>query len=602
MLARDCERVCAMLLPNGKAQSGEWCVGSVTGEAGNSLKVRLSGDKAGVWKDFAEAGTGGDLIDLWREVHGLTVGETLREVRAWLGVPEPERFHGKRDKTFEPPAIPECSKPKGNALAWLTQTRKLSDQVLQTYRIAADGDRVFFPFLDPDGNRVMLKWRSISEKKTAPTSANQRPCLFGWQAIPATARTVVITEGELDAMSLWMYGYPALSVPFGGGGGNKQAWIEHEHENLQRFDEIYLALDSDGPGQEATQEILRRLGAHRCRIVELPRKDANQCLVDGVQQHEIDRAFREATSNAPDGLKSAKAYLEEARKLMFPDPNAPSDVIELPWYRAKGKLALRRGELVVVYGVNGHGKTHLVDHMMLHALRQGERAMVASLEYRPGRWLKHTVTQASGVQSMTPQYFDAIGGWLGERLWLWGYTGTAKTDRLLEVMEYCYRRYHCRVFVIDSLLKCGIADDDYVGQKQFLEQLCDFKNANGVTVLLVCHARKQQDEGRMAGKMDIRGSGAISDLADTVLGIHRNKAKEKELAKAEYEKRDPDPKHADKPDAWLDCSKQREGGWEGTLGLWFDHGCQQFLDSATSKPFRYVNFTLAEQQADQEFA
>lgn len=593
MLARDAERVCRELLPNGKRQGDEWCAGSTAGEAGNSLKVRLSGDRAGRWADFATSDDRGDLLDLWGGARGLTVGATLREVRAWLGVPEPERFVGRRPRTFDAPAVPKCSAPAGDALAWLIDQRRLTMESVKAYRVASGGRRVYFPFLDASGERVMLKWRSIDEKKTAPTSSNQRPSLFGWQAIPERARTVAITEGELDAMSLWVYGYPALSVPFGGGGGDKQAWIEYEHDNLARFDEIYLALDADGPGQEATQEIVRRLGAHRCRLVELPRKDANQCLVDEVAKAEIDHAFRQSVSLDPDGLKSAGAYLEEARLLMYPDPDAPHDGIYLPWEKAKGRIELRRGELVLVFGINSHGKTHLVDHIMLHGLKQGERGMVASLEYRPQRWLKETIVQAGGVSGpITPEFFDAIGRWLGERLWLWGHTGTAKTEKLLEVMDYCYRRYGTRLFVVDSLLKCGIDEDDYTAQKRFVEQLCDFKNATNTTVILVCHARKQQDESRPVGKMDIRGAGAISDLADTVLSIHRNKRKERERVNAEMEKRDPDPEMMSRPDATLTCDKQRDGGWEGTLGLWF-HPCTQFLEFDYSRPIRYVQFTAA---------
>src|SRR5690606_6433008 len=113
-----------------------------------------------------------------------------------------------------------------------------------------------------------------------------------------------------------------------------------------------------------------------------------------------------------------------------------------------------------------------------------------------------------------------------------------KTDKLLEVMDYCFKRYGVRLFVIDSLLKCGIDEDDYTAQKRFVEQLCDFKNSTNSTVLLVCHARKQADENRPVGKMDIRGAGAISDLADTVLAIHRNKRKERERTEAEAEKRE----------------------------------------------------------------
>ena len=58
------------LLPGGKKSGNEWKAGSINGEAGNSLSVRIRGDKSGVWKDFATGETG-DLLDLWMQVNGV---------------------------------------------------------------------------------------------------------------------------------------------------------------------------------------------------------------------------------------------------------------------------------------------------------------------------------------------------------------------------------------------------------------------------------------------------------------------------------------------------------------------------------------------------
>src|SRR5262249_26891378 len=71
--------------------------------------------------------------------------------------------------------------------------------------------------------------------------------------IDPEAREVSIAEGEIDALSAWDYGWPALSPPFGGGGGKKQAWIESEFERLLRFEVIYLALDMDDEGEAAAR-------------------------------------------------------------------------------------------------------------------------------------------------------------------------------------------------------------------------------------------------------------------------------------------------------------------------------------------------------------
>ncbi|XBY07296.1 hypothetical protein ABR759_20570 [Escherichia coli] len=58
---------------------------------------------------------------------------------------------------------------------------------------------------------------------------------------------------------------------------------------------------------------------------------------------------------------------------------------------------------------------------------------------------------------------------------MFGLTGTAKADRLIEIFDYARRRYGIQLFIIDSLMKCGIGDDDYNGQKAFVDSICDFK-------------------------------------------------------------------------------------------------------------------------------
>src|SRR5204863_5984351 len=106
---------------------------------------------------------------------------------------------------------------------------------------------------------IFVKYLGIHRpegKKQIRVEPNCEPCLFGWQAIPFITRKIIITEGEIDAMSLYQYGKPALSVPFGGGAGDKQKWIEYEFDKLAAFDEIFLCLDQDKEGQTAVKEII----------------------------------------------------------------------------------------------------------------------------------------------------------------------------------------------------------------------------------------------------------------------------------------------------------------------------------------------------------
>lgn len=177
--------------------------------------------------------------------------------------------------------------------------------------------------------------------------------------------------------------------------------------------------------------------------------------------------------------------------------------------------------------------------------------------------------------------FDAAFDWFGQWLWLVDLVGIAKGGRLLEVFEYAFRRYGVTSFVIDSLARCGIAEEDYAAQKGFIDTLCDFANRLNVHVHLVTHTRKQQDEMRPTGKMDVKGTGAITDMAFNLMTIWRNKPKEEA-------QRTGDNTKDGQPDAMLICSKQRNGDWEGKVALWFDRASYQYIDRPNDPLFQYM--------------
>lgn len=582
MLARDCEGVARMLLPLGKRMGHEWCVGSVAGEEGESLKVHLTGQKAGVWRDFSANEKGGDLIDLWAAVHNLSIGEACQQVRDYLGVRE-ARVDNPRP-SFSKPNRGGVSGLRPEHAAWLTGERQLSPESVRAYKLASKGDEIMFPSL-VDGELVSAKYRRLP--KGFRVDANCEPVLFGWQAIPAGARSVVIVEGEPDAIAMHTLGFPALSVPFGGGSGDKQEkWIASEFDRLAPFDRIYLALDTDGPGQEATAAIIKRLGRDRCFLIALPHKDANACLQAGMTRDDMARLIDEAKTIDPEALRNANEYADAVLKEFR---EAGEDYgIPLPWMKAHGRIVLRMSEVIVVAGINGHGKSEVVGHMVVEARRSNWNICVASMEFRPAKWLKRMVRQAVGRSDPAQAFISHAMSWLGERLWVFDTTGTARADVILETFAYAAKRYGVELFVIDNLAKCGFDEDDYNAQKGFVDRLTDFAKTYNVAVVLVAHMRKGQDENSDAGKMGIKGSGAITDMVDTVLSVWRNKPKEAAIRKAESKNLEVDEETAGKPDAVLTCSKQRNGESEPVIALWFHPDSHQFLGSPKSSPYCYV--------------
>lgn len=581
MLARSAETWAAILLPNGKRQGHEWRCGGIGGEAGESLGVHLTGQKAGVWCDFA-SGESGDMLDLWAAVRGVSMGEAIRQAKAELGIadrklPEPRREYKRPSKDGVSALLPQHAQ-------WLREVRKIPDDVQARFKLASKKGALMFPYLR-GGELVFAKYRKVPAKEFF-IDAECEPSLFGWQALTGRERAVCLVEGELDALAMAAYGVPALSVPMGGGKGAKQQWIDSEFERLAQFDDIVLCLDSDEAGQQAADEIAKRLGRERCRMATLPRKDANDCLMAGIGYEEIHAAIKSAKTLDPEKLRKPLDFLDQVLAAFAERPGEARG-IRLPWKKVGESLLLRPSEVSLWAGINGHGKSQVVGHIALSAMTQGHRACIASMELAPHLMLRRLVKQAGGTGTPTQGYVRAVAEWMQRDLWVFDTLGTARVPEMLEVFAYAAKRYGVELFVVDNLAKCGIAEDDYNGQKDLVDKLGDFAKAFGVHVMLVAHMRKAQDEAAIPGKFDVKGSGALTDMVDTVVSVWRNKPKEAIARKASVPGAaisEKDQERLESPDALLTCSKQRHGDDEPTISLWFDTSCYQYLAGPDHQP------------------
>lgn len=572
-LATSVDGVVRLLLPNGRKVGQEWRVGSTDGEAGKSMGVHMTGDKAGVWLD-GDTGQCGDLIGLWMAVKGLSLRDACKEAMDYLGIQEDR---------LDPP-VKRYSRPtkdgvKGIAadhLAWLTGERKISEAAVRAYKLATRDGWLMFPYL-VEGELLAAKYRKLP--KSFRQDADCTPCLFGWQAVAADARSALITEGELDALAWHTYGFPALSVPMGGGGGAKQGWIATEFDRLALFDTIYLSLDSDGPGQQATREIADRLGRARCKVVRLPHKDANDCLMAGVSVEEMAAALRDARTMDPSELRCVSDF-EDA---VIVEMHRVDQGLLLPWKKTHDLLKLRAGETSIWAGVNGHGKSGVISHVTADLSTHGARCCVASMEFRTPVWLMRMARLIAGNANPTDAYLRQIMRALKDWMWAFDVSGSAKSARIIEVFKYARNRYGIDLFVIDNLTKCGFDDDDYTGQKRFIEDLSDFARIEETHVAVVAHMRKGDNEDQPAGKMAVKGSGGITDMADTVIEVWRNKPRERALlALKEYGT--PVPEKIGKADTYINVLKQRATGLEPSIPLWFNAETTQFLSGPDFTP------------------
>jgi twinkle protein len=584
-MADSAASIAQHLLPKGKKSSGEWKVGGVGGEEGQSLSVRLSGAKRGLWRDFA-TDEGGDLLDLWAATRSMSIAEAMVEAKAYLGVREDRP---KRDQpTYKRPERPRCEKAKSKVREWLIG-RGLTEQTIDEFKIGEqlrDGKSIaVFPYMR-DGELVNVKYRDVDDKRGMRQESGAEPCLFGWHLIDPKVRTVAITEGEIDAMTLHQVGMPALSV--NAGAGNHQ-WIENDWDRLERFSEILVCFDADDAGRKGAHEVVQRLGIERAKPVKFGAKDANQWLQDGACGEDFHAAAKEAKPLDPDELVSIADFFGQVKALLYPAAEAKLMPVLLLGDRYQNSFEFRPGELSVWTGINGHGKSLMLNQVLLGLMHQGEKVCVFSGEMTPTTQAKRLLKQATGLDRPTPAYIDATADWVRDRMWLFNVAGSATIARLIEVFRYAARRYGIGHFVIDSLMMTDVPEDGpgaFSAQKQAVQNLAGFAKAYRAHVHLVAHPRKVKDEREAPGKLDVAGSGKITDGADNVFSVWS------------AQKEDGDEPN-EKPDAMLALHKQRNGeAQHKKFWLWFNRSAQQYCSTTARRATVFVPF---EQQQTTQF-
>jgi len=245
--------------------------------------------------------------------------------------------------------------------------------------------------------------------------------------------------------------------------------------------------------------------------------------------------------------------------------------VYLPWSKTHKDIKLRPHEVSVWAGVNGHGKTTLLSHVMMAAMAQHEKVCIASFEMLPPETVKRLCQQSVGVEKPTSEYIERFADWSDGKVWIYNQMNSVNPETLLAVIRYARHKLGIQHFVIDSLMKCGIPEKDYDKQHWFMDQICTIAKDTGIHIHLVAHSRKRETEKDVMDKFDIKGSGTITDMVDNVFTIWRNKHKEAEMQESDF-----DGDVATMPDGIMICDKQRHGSWEGKIYLWFDKASQQF--------------------------
>lgn len=560
------EELAPMLLPGGRRHGNEWLCGDLSGNPGNSLKLTMAGPHAGQWRDWATEDHG-DLVDLWRLSRAISAGDAISAVRTFLGVSEPVSVREKRVYGHAPAIKSEPPSPNGRAYAFLTQTRKLKPETLEAFKIEIDSERkvIVFPCFSPSGEIINRSYRTLGDKKKVWQDKDCAPSLFGWQAIREESyrtRTILLCEGQIDAATWHQWGIPALSVPNGTGA----TWIEYEWENLEAFDTIYLAFDQDEAGKKIEETAISRLGKHRCLIVAIPKKDANDCLLAGFTKDDA----RDWVENAKRPQIERLVTTAEMESRLVDDVKPKPEPFTMPflkmnWQEGEG-FYFRPGELTVWGGFSHAGKSTMLNFMVAQLLGARIPVFIGSFEIRVETQLRKMLSVFFGKNQINEHTAREFSRNVGESIVFADVVGSISRDSLMEMLWFSYRRYGVEHFVIDSLMRVQGLEEDYPAQGEFCNRLQDFAKQTGAHIHLVAHLAKPGQDSARPSMYSVKGSSLMVNNADNVILVLRNPEKEKKRKAGKLTAEESRNMH----DSELIVEKQRETGWTGMFKLNFD--------------------------------
>lgn len=392
-------------------------------------------------------------------------------------------------------------------------------------------------YRDSSGTLVAQKIRDKDKNFTALGKLS-KDMLWGAHLWSGKGKKIVITEGEIDCLTvsqLQGLKWPVVSLPNGAAAAKKTCAANYEY--LDGYDQIILMFDNDEPGKKAIQEAAEVLPPGKVFVAQLPLKDANECLQAGQGQAVID-AIWNATPFMPDGVFSAKSLIARALE------KADVASIEFPLGAALNEKTrgVRGGEVITLTSGSGMGKS----------------SFARELAYGWGHSLGYKVGMAFIEESVEETMLDIAGLHLNKRIrqfpettnqeekgaaltqvfdndtyFLYDHFGSAEEDSLLNKLRYMITVEECNFIILDhlSIVVSGMEGegDERKTLDRLMTKIKTLAKSTGAVIVVVVHLKRKEgkggkthEEGGRVTLGELRGSGAIAQLSDTVIAFERD--------------------------------------------------------------------------------
>lgn len=427
---------------------------------------------------------------------------------------------------------------KGRALG--IDSRKLNKDTCSKFKYMTgtyQGKKVqIATYRDFENRPVFQKIRFVDDKQFI-TIGKFKPILYGMHLFKGNTKKLIITEGEIDCLSVYQVvgDYPVVSIP--NGAKNAKEAIKYNLEWIERFEEVVFMFDSDKYGIEAAKECASIISIGKAKIVTLPLKDANDMLVAGKEK-DLYKATWNGEEYRPDGIVSGEELWEEVNKPIEKGLSYPFETLTELTY------GIRVPEFICFGAGTGMGKTDFFKEIETHLIKEHKQTVgIIHLEETKKDTVLGLMTKHSGIKFHLPDtpcteeekrkaFNETIGT---NRVFIYDSFGTTDLDTIKNTIRYMVKGKGCKYIFLDHITALGdaIENSGEVNQRMrnIVSELARLTRELDFTLFAISHLRKSDgkkphEEGGRVHLDDLYGAKAISQWASYVFGLERNQQAE----------------------------------------------------------------------------
>lgn len=436
---------------------------------------------------------------------------------------------------------PEAIEPKEDAIEFM-QSRGIGEDVCRKYQITSNAEgNIVFPFFDEFEELQFIKYRNPAPKEGQSKEwceSNTKPILFGMNQCNLENKTLIITEGQIDSLSVSEAGFEnAVSVPTGATGFT---WVPYCWDWMMKFDKIIVFGDHEKGHITLYNEIAARW---KFKVWHVQEEDYKDCK----DANEILRKY---------GTDQIRKCIEDAVQRPIPRVKELSKVKDLNPYDLEKmptgiheidrtlKGGLPFGQIVLLTGKAGDGKSTFASQLLLSAIQNGYKCFAYSgelpdyifkswIDYQAAgadntyeEWARWSIDKARKVKS---DVLRKISDWYSGKFWIYDNTAgevDEESSSLTNLLEQVINQYNVRVILIDNLmtgldLEPGLGADKLERQSAFMKRLARIVLRYNVLIILVAHKRK--DNGIASVNESVSGTADITNLTSIILSYERSR-------------------------------------------------------------------------------